>query len=84
MKNWIWTLTLPNWPTLKEKSVWAISKKGKGDMVKNGDRIVFYVKGTNYFAGGFKVVSDWHEPTLVWPDPANKTSADEINLKEIQ
>jgi hypothetical protein len=87
MKNWIWSVTLANWPTVKEKTVWAINKKGKGDMVKNGDRIVFYAIGTNYFTGGFEVVSDWHEPTptLVWPDHTRtKQSADEINLKEIQ
>jgi hypothetical protein len=87
MKNWIWSVTQANWPTVKAKSVWAINKKGASDMVKNGDRLVFYVVGTNYFTGGFEVVSDWHEPTptLVWPESTrSKESADEIDLKEIQ
>ena len=39
MKNWIWSVTQANWPTVKAKSVWAINKKGAADMVKNGDRL---------------------------------------------
>jgi len=85
MKNWIWPVTQENWPTVKKEKVWAVNKTGKGDRIKVGDRIIFFVKGTHHFQGIFEVVSDWHEPKTDWPDASIvKKSVSEIDLKEIQ
>ena len=51
-------------------------------MVK-GDKIVFYVNGTMLFHGIYEISSDWHEPTVEWPDH-NDSYVSEINLEEIQ
>lgn len=84
MKNWIWPVTPENWPTVKEKKVWAVGTKGKGERVIKGDRIIFYVNKSRYFQGIFEVISDWHEPTVKWPDVERSDSVSEINLKQIQ
>ena len=86
MKNWVWPVTPENWPTVKEKKVWAVGTKGKGDRVQKGDRIIFYVNQSRYFQGIFEVVSEWHEPKTTWPDESavGEYSASEIDLKEIK
>jgi len=81
----MWPTTPENWPAVKENSVWAVAVKGKGDRVVKGDRIIFYVNKTRYFQGIFEITSDWHEPTIVWPDTSrSQTSASEIDLRPIQ
>ena len=30
MSIWIWPVEPESWPTVKEKKVWAVDKKGKG------------------------------------------------------
>jgi len=86
MSNWVWPVTPENWPTVKTKKVWAVGVKGKGKKVLKGDRIVFYVNGTMFFHGIYEVTSDWHEPTIIWPNESDvgENSASEIDLKEIQ
>ena len=37
-----------------------------------------------YFHGIFEVASDWHDPTIQWPDTSRSQAAAEIDLKEIQ
>jgi len=86
MKYWIWPVNPENWPTVKEKNVWSVGKKGKGSRVLKGDQIIFYVNGTKFFQGIFKVISDWHEPKVQWPDESHvgEYSVSEIDLKPIQ
>jgi len=67
-KVWVWPVEEMNWPTVKEKQVWAVGKKGKGSRVKQGDKIIFFLKGRGFFVGIFSVDSDWHERTIVWPE----------------
>lgn len=83
--NWIWSVTQENWPVVKSKRIWAVASKGKGSRVAKGDRIAFFVKGTGHFRGAYEVSSDWHGPTVNWPDDSViKKAVSEIDLKEIQ
>ena len=85
MSIWIWPVTQANWPTVKSKKVWAVSTPGKGKRVTKGAKIIFYVNGTMFFHGIYEVISDWHKPTVVWPDESREqNSVAEIDLKEIQ
>jgi len=86
LKNWIWPVNQENWPTVKKEKVWAVGKKGKGARVKKGDKIVFYLNGTMFFAAIYTVTSDWHEPKIVWPDEigAGDKSVAEIDLEVVQ
>lgn len=78
-------MTQENWPMVKSERVWAVGTKGKGSRIVKGDKIIFYVKGTGYFQGIFQVNSDWHEPTVIWPDSqVIKKAVSEIDLKEVQ
>jgi len=36
MKNWIWSVIPEKRPTVKEKKVWAVDFKGKGERVVKG------------------------------------------------
>jgi hypothetical protein len=85
---WVWPVDQPNWPTVKEKKVWAVGKKGKGSRVKPGDKIIFYLKGKGFFVGVFNVKSEWHERTIVWPDQIHGSeimeTGSEIDLEIIQ
>lgn len=85
VKNWVWSTTRKNWPVVKEKNAWAVNSAQKKRFVAKGDKIIFYVKGTNCFQGVFEAASDWHEPTVEWLDtPADSAFAHEIDLKPIQ
>ena len=84
MKNWIWPVTPINWPVVKEKKVWAVDTRGKGERVVKGDHIIFYVNKSRCFQGIFEVASDWHEPTVTWPDSKQAFPVSEIDLKPIQ
>ena len=86
LSNWVWPVTPENWSTVKEKKVWAVGTEGKGKRVLKGDKIIFYVNGTLHFHGIFEVKSDWHKPTLQWPDETSvgEYAVSEINLEEIQ
>ena len=86
LSNWVWPVTPENWSTVKEIKVWAVGTEGKGKRVLKGDKIIFYVNGTLHFHGIFEVKSDWHKPTLQWPDETSvgEYAVSEINLEEIQ
>jgi len=86
MSVWIWPVNPENWPLVKAKKVWSVGKLGKGKRVVKGDKIIFYVNGTLYFHGIFEVTSDWHEPTVAWPNETQvgQIAVSEIDLKEIQ
>ena len=86
MDIWIWPVNQENWPTVKKEKVWAVAKKGKGARVKNGDKIVFYLNGTMFFAAIYTVTSDWHEPSITWSDEigAGDKSVAEIDLEVVQ
>ena len=85
MRNWIWSTTPENWPTVKEKNVWAVNAEGKGGRIAKGDRIIFYVNGSRYFQGVFEVASDWHKSTTRWPDTSmSQKFVSEIDLKPTQ
>jgi len=85
LSYWIWPVTPENWPAVKSKKVWAVNKKGKGSRVVSGDKIVFYVNGTRYFQGIYQVISNWHSPTIEWPDESRDIkSIAEIDLEEVQ
>ncbi|MDA7960621.1 MAG: DUF262 domain-containing protein [Nitrosopumilus sp.] len=84
MNNWVWSVTPKNWPVVKHSKVWAVESLGKGKNVKKGDRIIFHVKASTYFQGAFRVASDWHRPTVEWPDESRDPPVSEIDLKEIQ
>ena len=87
-KVWVWPVEQMNWSTVKDQKVWAVGKKGKGSRVKKGDRIIFFLKGRGFFTGIFRVDSDWHERTTVWPDQKHGsevlTTGAEIDLEIIQ
>ena len=85
VKNWVWSTTRKNWPVVKEKNAWAVNSAQKKRSVAKGDKIIFYVKGTNYFQGVFEATSDWHEPTVEWLDaPPGSAFEHEIDLKPVQ
>ena len=85
VKNWVWSTTRKNWPVVKEKNAWAVNSAQKKRSVAKGDKIIFYVKGTNYFQGVFEATSDWHGPTVEWLDaPAGSAFEHEIDLKPVQ
>ena len=68
--HWIWSVTPENWEILKEKNIWA-SKIGQNirDRVRPGDKVIFYVHGTNEFQGIFEFVGEWYDaPKPVWSD----------------
>ena len=83
MSNWVWSVTQENWPTVKHKKVWAVASIKKGSRMAKGDKIIFYVNGTMLFHGIYEIASDWHEPTVEWPDHSDSYGS-EINLEEIQ
>jgi predicted RNA-binding protein len=86
LKTWIWPCEPESWPTVKEKKVWAVGKKGKGSRVEKGDQIIFYINKSRYFQGIFEVISEWHEPQIKWPseESVGESAAAEIDLKEIK
>ena len=85
VRNWVWSTTRKNWPVVKEKNVWAVNSEQKKRSAAKGDKIAFYVKGTNYFRGVFEAAGDWHGPTAEWPEaPADGEFEHEIDLKPVQ
>lgn len=82
MNIWIWPVTEENWPTVKSKNVWAVSTLGKGSKVIKGDKIIFYVRGTQYFQGIYEVISEWYPSKEIWHD--GKKGISDLDLKLIQ
>lgn len=67
---WIWSVTPENWEIVKEKKIWAsrIGQKIR-DRVRPGDKVIFYVQGTNEFQGIFEFVEEWYDArSPVWSD----------------
>ncbi len=83
---WIWPTRQENWSIIKSEKVWAVGTEGKGKRVQKGDIIVFYVNGTLYFHGAFRVTTDWHKPTVQWQDESfvGEWAVSEISFEEIQ
>ena len=85
VRNWVWSTTHENWPTVKEKNAWSVNSPQKKSLVAKGDKMAFYVKSSRYFQGVFEATSDWHGPTVDWPDASiDDTFEHEIDLKPIQ
>ena len=80
--NWVYSITQGNWTTVKEQLKYAAVIKPKKVRIAVGDRLVFYVIGTNRIQGVFRVVSDWHASTIAWKDGSNWKY--EIDLELIQ
>jgi predicted RNA-binding protein len=69
MQYWLWSATEDNWEILKTKRVWATYNRNVTTMIKKGDILVFYIKGTLHFKGIFRTTSDWYETKeLIWSD----------------
>ena len=69
MNRWIWSVTRENWINVKQNNIWATSHEIRTKRMTKDDYMVFYVKGTGYFRGIFKVVSDWYNATKpIWAD----------------
>ncbi|MEM0202346.1 MAG: EVE domain-containing protein [Archaeoglobaceae archaeon] len=67
--NWIWPVSKENWEIVKEREIWATFNKKACEMIKKGDKIIMYVRGTNEFRGIFEVVSDWYETDeIIWDE----------------
>ena len=56
-KYWLWSCTQENWEVLKKNLIWATYDKKVTTMVKKGDVLIFYVKGTLSFKGIFEVAN---------------------------
>ncbi len=61
MTYWLWTVDQENWPHVKRLKVWGVQKQRKTKEKNVGDYIIFYVKGTGYFQGIFKIISEWKD-----------------------
>ena len=85
--NWIWSVTPENWEIVKEKNIWA-SKivQNIRDRVRPGDKVIFYVQGTNEFQGIFEFVGEWYDaPEPVWSDETDSVIYhSQIKLKPIK
>ena len=85
-KHWIWSVTPENWEIVKEKKIWAsrIGQKIR-DRVRPGDKVIFYVQGTNEFQGIFEFVGKWYDaPSPVWSDEIDSVIyQSQIKLKTI-
>ena len=81
MNTWVWAVNEENWPMVKEKKIWAVDSVGKAEKIRKGDRMIFYVTGTNYFQGIYQISSEWANPSLNWPD--GRETVLEVRLSEI-
>lgn len=86
MSNWIWTVTKENWPIIKNEKVWTISASKKTELVKKGDKIIFYVKGSLCFYGIYEIINDWHDSKTDWNDikAIGTGKKNDVDLEEIQ
>ena len=82
MKNWIKSLYMINWPAVKKDNLWTTDSTKKPKNFETGDRLIFFISGTNNFCGVFEAVSDWYEDAYTWPDTS--VSNYRIDLKPIQ
>lgn len=65
----MWPVVEGNWAVLAKKNVWATYSNKAKSKVRQGDKVVFYVKGTGNFRAVYKLASDWYparEP--IWYD----------------
>ena len=83
MNVWVWATSPDNWITVKNEKVWAVNSKNKGKKIMNGDLIAFYVNQTSCFQGIYRVISEWHHPTVDWEDEQFIPIL-EINLEVVQ
>jgi len=70
---WLWSVTEKNWQTLLKKNLWASWNNHKiRKLIKFGDKVVFYVKGTLQIQGIFTFSSDWYDSKKpIWDDEVN-------------
>jgi len=69
MQYWLWSAFEESWEVVKNSQVWATRDRKVCDIIRKGDVFIFYVKGTLFFKGIFKVVSDWYETKeLIWEE----------------
>ncbi|MDG7037167.1 MAG: EVE domain-containing protein [Nitrososphaerota archaeon] len=79
MDYWICSVTPDNFRIAFEKKIWAFDSVSRRDLISIGDRILFYVKGTNEFRGSAEVTGQWmkaagpiwkgelEENQVIWP-----------------
>lgn len=88
MQYWIWSVTEDNWEIVKRRKIWATYNKNAQTLVKKGDVLIFYVKGTLTFKGIFRVDSEWYTTNeLIWADEIRESKKKypyQINLGLIQ
>ena len=48
MANWVFSIFLENWDTVKQEKVWAVRSEAATKKISKGDRIVFYVSKTSF------------------------------------
>jgi len=67
---WLWAVSPENWKILVEKNIWASSNEQTiRNLVKKGDKVIFYVSGVMQIKGVYEFVSDWYEATQpAWID----------------
>lgn len=67
---WIWSVDPNNWKILNEKNIWASKIPQKiREKVRPGDKVIFYVIGTNQFKGIFEFSGEWYDAIEpVWAD----------------
>jgi len=60
-KNWLFSVTLPNWELLKRDNVWAVRSEAVKSKINMGDRLIFFVKGSQppSIMGVYEVVGEW-------------------------
>lgn len=59
MRYWIFSTTPENFRIAFENNIWAVDRTSKKNLISNGDRVIFYVKGSGEFRGAIEVVGQW-------------------------
>lgn len=84
---WLWLVTEKNCQTLLKKNLWASWNNHKiRKLIKFGDKVVFYVKGTLQIQGIFTFSSDWYDSKKpIWDDEVNEIKYPlQIKIKPIK
>ena len=86
-RYWVWPVRKENWETVKKDRVWASRTEHATYIIKDGDEIIFYLKGAGIFCGIFKVKGEWYvNDQLRWPDgrrEGKKKYRYEIRLQDV-
>lgn len=67
------------WRKVEARRSYATGTASESARIRNGDRIVFYVRGTGMFNCIYRTEGRWHEPAAGWP----RGITDEIDLSRV-